>query len=233
MMFVLSISLIFAQPAKEIETARKAGKSVFLLVTDHAAKGTDVLKKVAENAVKSAKNTIVVQLNRDEPGNKSLVSKYRIAGASLPMILVLATNGTVAGSMPAARATAESLLTYLPSKTQEQVLLGFENGKAALIVCAKKNARDTDNLVAECTKAVAALGNKAIQVMLYVDDKNEKNFVDLIKPELAKTSLLVFNGKGQYTGVLGLTAKSKDISSLVNKKAGGCCPETNGNCGKK
>lgn len=235
---MFAIANIFAQSAKfEIEKAQKAGKSIYLVVTDKSAKGTEALIKIAEGANKKSKNTVVIKLDRDEKPNAGLIAKYRIAGASLPMVLVLASNGVVSGSIVSKEATVEKLLSFLPTKTQAEVLLGFENGKAALIVCGKKNAKDRSALEAECKKAASGLGGKASQVFVDVESKDETNFMSLIQPDKDKTTVLVFNGKGQYTGTLEATAKADDIIKSVNKKmGGGCCPggkSSSGSCGKK
>lgn len=234
---MFAMASIFAQDAKtDFEKAKKAGKSTYLIVTDNATKGTEVLVKLANDAQKTAKNTSVITLDRDDKANADIVAKYRLAGAPLPMILVIASNGVVSGGIPAAEATADKLISYLPTKSQAEVLLGFENGKAAFIVCGKKNAKDKDALIAECKKAVTSLGDKAAQVFVDVDSKDEANFLALIKPDLAKTTVLVFNSKGQLTGTLEASAKSNDLVASVNKKmGGGCCPggSKSSGCGKK
>ena len=234
---LFAMANIFAQSAKsDLEKAQKSGKSIYLVVTDKAAKGADALEKIANDANKKSKNTAVIKLDRDDKANADLVSKYRLAGAPLPLVLVVASNGVVSGSIDYANATTEKLISFLPSKTQADVLLGFENGKAALIVCGKKNAKDKEAIETECKNAMTSLGNKATQVFVDVDSKDEANFLALIKPDLTKTTVLVFNGKGQYTGTLEATAKSKDLVASVNKKmGGGCCPggkSSSSGCGK-
>lgn len=229
---------IFAQSVKaDLEKSQKAGKSVFLVVTDKAAKGTDYLVQLSEAAKKKSKNTTVIKLDRDDKANAELVTKYRIAGAPLPLILVLASNGVATGSVNSTDATNDKLLAALPTKTQAEVLLGFENGKAALIVCGKKNAKDKSVIEAECKSASATLGGKVTQVFVDVDSKDEANFIALLKPDNTKTTVLVFNGKGQYTSTLEATAKSTDLVASVNKKiGGGCCPggsSGKSGCGKK
>jgi hypothetical protein len=232
---LFAIANIFAQGAKtELEKAQNAGKSIYLVVSDKASKGTDALVKLADDANKKSKNTAVVKLDRDDKANADLIAKYRLAGAPLPLVLVLASNGVASGSIAAADATAEKLLSYLPTKTQAEVLQGFENGKAALIVCGKKNSKDKSNLETECKNAVTSLAGKATQVFVDVDNKDEANFMALIQPDKDKTTVLVFNGKGQYTGTLESTATSDDIIKIVNKKMGGCCAGGNSSgCGKK
>ncbi len=231
---ISAISNSFSQPLKELGKSEKAGKSIFIVVTDKSAIGTDALVKLAENAQKKNPKVDLIKLDRDDLANKEFISKYRLSGATLPLVLVVASNGVVSGGLSATDATTEKLISYIPSKTQAEVLLGFENGKAAFIVCGKKNAKDKDALEEECKKAIATLGNKAIQVFVDVENKDEANFLALIKPELSNTNVLVFNGKGQFTGTLESNAKSDEMLKSVNKKMGGCCPggSTSG-CGKK
>ncbi len=233
--FLLSISFnSFADTNKEIESAKKSGKCIYLVVTDKNAKGTDELVKLAESAQKSAKKTTIIKIDRDDKANESLITKYRLAGVPLPVVLVLASNGVVSGSLSKQEASVEKLLAYLPTPKQSEVLLGFENGKAALIICSKKSLKDKETLSTESDKAIKALDNKALKVIVDLENKDEKNFIDLIKPDLTKTTVLVFNGKGQYTSTLDANAKSEDIVKAINKKmGGGCCPGgSSSGCGK-
>ena len=220
---------IFAQTTKaELEKAQKAGKSIFLVVTDKLAKDTEALLKIATDASKKDKNTTVIKLDRDDKTNADLISKFRLAGAPLPLVLVIASNGVVSGGLNANEATVEKLVSYIPTKSQAEVLFGFENGKAAFIICGKKSAKDKATLEAECKKAATAIGGKVNQVVIDVDSKEEANFLALLKPDNTKTTVLIFNAKGQYAGTLENTAKSDDIVKAVNKKVGGCAP---GACG--
>jgi len=233
---MFAMTNIFAQGAKsELEKAQKSGKTIFLIVKDKVSKGTDALIKVAEQAKKTAKNTEVVKLDRDDKANAALIAKYRLAGAPLPLILVVASNDVISGSLTTGDATSAKLLAFIPSKNQADVLLGFENGKAAFIICGKKTAKDKDALMAECKSAVVSLGSKANLVFIDIESKDEANFIALLNPDKTKTTVLVFNGKGQYTATSDAKAKSKDLVAAVNKKMGGaCCPGGSSNgCGKK
>ncbi len=227
---------IFAQGAKtEMEKAQKSGKSIYLIVTDKSATDTDVLEKMVNDALKKTSNTVKIKLYRDDKDNSNLITKYRLSFATLPLVLVLASNGVVSGGLTTKDATVEKLISYLPTKKQAEVLLGFENGKAAFIVCGKKNDKDKASLEKECKTAIEGLGNNANMFFVDVNSKEEANFLALLKPDLTKTTVLVFNGRGQYTGTLEASAKSKDLIALVNKKiGGGCCSGGNsGSCGKK
>ena len=227
--FLFTLVNIQAQNLKaDIEKAQKAGKTIYLIVAEKTSKGTDALLKTAENAQKKAKNTAVFKLERDNKVNASLISKFRLAGASLPLVLVVAPNGVVAGSLSAKETTIDRLIADIPSKNQSDVLLGFENKKAAIIICGKKSAKDKEAIEAECKKALTSLGNKATLVFVDVDNKEEANFMNLLKPDLNKTTVIIFNGSGQYTGTLEANAKAAAIVTLANKKVGGCCPPGSG-----
>lgn len=229
--FVIGLTEMYAQsPASVIANAQKSGKAVFLVVSDKSSKGTDALLNIATDASKKNKNTAVAKMDRDDKTNIDLVSKYRLAGAPLPLILVIASNGVASGSLGLKEASVDELLTYLPSKTQAEVLLGFENGKPALIVCGKKNATDKAALEAECKKAVSSVNGKANQVFIDVDNKDESNFLSVINPDKNKTTVLIFSASGKYNGTLGSNAKSDDIIKLMAKKAACCADPNKSNC---
>jgi hypothetical protein len=232
---MFAITNIFAQGVKaDLDKSLKSGKSTYMIVFDKAATGTDVIIKTTEEARKKVKNTNIVKLDRDDKANADLVSKYRLAGATLPLVLTIAPNGAVAGGLAASDVTTDKLISSLPSKNQADVLLGFENGKAAFVICGKKNAKDKTALITECNSAITSLGNKANQVFVDLDSKEETNFITLLNPDKTKTSVLVFNGKGQYTGTFEASVKSDELVKSVNKKIGGCCPGGSGSgCGKK
>ena len=108
------ITNIFAQGVSaDIQKAQKSGNSIFIVVTDKLAKGTDYLVKLSEGANKKVKKNVVLKLDRDEKANADLVAKYRIAGAQLPIILVVASNGVVTGALTSEDASIEKIISTL------------------------------------------------------------------------------------------------------------------------
>lgn len=222
---LFATTTILAQGAKpEIEKHQKAGKIIFVIVTDKTAKGVDAMQKIALNAQKSAKNTAIVKLLRDDKANTDLIVKYKIIGLHLPLLLVVGSNDVVSGILNSTDATEKKLLSFIPTKTQADVLLGFDYEKPALVICGKKNAKDKGALEIECKKATYSLGNKVTNVFVDVDSKEEKNFLALLKPNPKITTLYVFNGKGLFTETLDAKAKAKEIFEAATKKVNGGCP---------
>jgi hypothetical protein len=219
---LFAVSNIFAQAVDEkIKKANESGKSIFLVVTDKVAKGTDELVSIAEDAVKTAKNTIILLLNRDDKANEGLISKYRLAGAPLPMIIVISSNGISCGGCLMNQATPEKLIKFVPTKKQEELLLAFSKGKAVFVVVSKKSMNDKSKAIDECNKACTELKNLAIVINLDLNDINETSFIKSLNldNQLAKTNILVFSAKGQLNGKIEIPVQSKDLVLLANKTA--------------
>ena len=228
--FMMISSTGFAQTKEKIDKANTKGNAVFLTVTD----GSKMLSEVKEMAVKAQKKypkSEVIMLDRADKTNAALVTKYGLSGAPLPLILVMASNGVVAGGLTIKDATPEDLVSLVPTKKQAQALLAFSESKSAYIVLYKKSMNDKSSAIAECNKAAAGLSGKAVVVDLDLDDKSEAEFLSLLKPEMTATNthILVFNGKGQFTGEFTAPVQSPALIASAKKVVkSGCAP---GACG--
>ncbi len=229
---VFVVFAVRATVATDIAKANKSGKAVFLIITDSSVKSLDNIRKIAEDAQKLQKSSVVIELDRSAEENKDLVAKYRISGAPVPMIMVIASNGAVAGGLIESQATADELVKLIPSKKQAEVLLALNNNKAVLIVCSSSKMTDKSTVVDECKKACTELSDKAATVEIDVTDKNEAAFLKQINASTTEkeTVVYIFNAKGQFTSSVKSPVTSKKLVEGVNKKLGGCCP---GGSGKK
>ena len=54
-------------------------------------------------------------MNRDDPANTALVAEWRLAGAPLPLILVISSMGMPVGGLLLEHATAEKVAALVPS----------------------------------------------------------------------------------------------------------------------
>ena len=81
--FALGLALLAAPAAgsaaalEDITAANKAGKTVFLVVTDAAAKNLDAARNVAHQAMQKTPNSVVLELNRSDPKQAAAVKGYR------------------------------------------------------------------------------------------------------------------------------------------------------------
>lgn len=217
-----------AQPAAEIEKATKSGKSVFLVVYNAGGADLDKALSVASSArKKTASGTTVVKMNTTDPGNSVLVSKYRLTGAPLPLILVLDKNGSAAGGLLLKDATAEKLAELIPSPKTSELIKALSDGKSVYVVVYNESMTSKKSILDNCALACSKMGNKSATVMVALDDKKETKLLQTLKCDLnAKEPVTyVINAAGQVTGTFnGLTDVNTLVSSAKKAPAGGCCP---------
>jgi hypothetical protein len=217
-----------ASPQRDLDSAAKQKKVAFILVTDQGTAGVDQARNLIQQAMQQVKKSTLVELDRSSPGNADLVAKFRLAGAPVPLILVTARTGILAGGAPASSATVEQLVGMIPSPKKAEALQAIQSGKAVLISVSRKGMATQSGAKAACAAACGQLADKCVTLQIDMDDPQEASFLAAMKVDLASVEpvTLVINAQGQ---VAGTYAGAADVASLVQaatKKVGGCCPST-------
>lgn len=226
----LLTTTVAASVQQELDSAAKQGKIAFILVTGQGASGTDQARDMVKQAMKQVKNSALVELDRSNLANADLVAKFRLAGAPVPLILVAARNGVLAGGLIAAQATVENLVAMVPSPKTGDILQVLQGGKAVLISVSRKGMATKSGTAAACAAACGQMKDQCSVVQIDMDDPAEAGFLSRLKVDRAATEPVTFvvNNQGQITGAY---TGAPDVASLVqaaNKKGGGCAP---GACG--
>jgi hypothetical protein len=217
-----------ASPQQDLDSAAKREKVAFILVTDQAATGVDQARDLIQQAMRQVKKSTLVEVDRSSPGNAELVAKYRLAGAPVPLILVAARNGIVAGGIPAGQATLEGLVALVPSPKKTEVLQALQGGKAVMITASRRGMATQSGANASCAAACGQLADKCVMVQIDMDDPQEAGFLTSMKVNLASTEpvTLVVNAQGQVAGTYTGAADVALLVQAATKKVGGCCPST-------
>jgi len=219
----------------DLEAANKNGNSVFLVVTDPNITGTDQALDIANKAKTSVTKSIVLQMNRSDAANTELVTKYRLAGAPLPLILVIASNGVVTAGYALAQATPELLVKSVPSAKKSEVLKALSDGKSVFIVVTGKSMAEKTTIMNTCQQACVEMENNAKMIEISLDDPKEKQFLTELKVNMAaaEPTTYVINSKGQMTGTFTDDVNSTTLVASAKKvAASGCCPSGSGkSCG--
>lgn len=222
--------------ADNISAAKTAGKAVFLVVTGTGVTETDKAMLIAKGANDIYKNSVIVQINRDDASNAQLVSEYRLAGAPLPLILVISSKGFPTGGYILAQATAENLAALIPSPKLEDVYATIRNSKTALVVFTKKSLSDRAEVIKVCKDAVSKLNNNAVIVEVDMDDSKEASFMNQlhIDKSLSASLTLVINTQGQVAGTSTTVPDAAKLAlAATTPVAGGCGPGCGpSGCGK-
>ncbi|HEY5499930.1 MAG TPA: hypothetical protein VIK20_06060 [Bacteroidales bacterium] len=229
-LFLLFTGLIRlnAQTAAEIEKANKTCKPVFLVAYNTNGADADKAFSIADGAKKNLKaSSLVIKMNTSDAANSALVSKYRLAGAPLPLILVLDKNGSATGGLLLKDATPEKLVGLIPTPKTSELIKALTDGKSVYIVVYKESMTAKKNIMDNCAIACSKMNNKSVVMKLNLDDKNEAKLFQTLKCDLnAKDPVTyVINSAGQITGThSGLTDVNTLVSSAKKAPAGGCCP---------
>jgi Mrp family chromosome partitioning ATPase len=219
--------------AEALAKAVKDENSVFLVVTD--SNKTDINKalEIAAKANSSVKKSVVIKLDRGDKNNKDLVTKYGLAGAPLPVLLVISPKGNLAGGYLLIDASVDVLVKQVPTPKQDEVLSIINNKKSVFIVASKSSFTDKEKVIENCKAAIAQNGNKTELIEIDLSDAKEKPFLDLLKVNTATTTTvtIVLNSKGQANGTFYEPKDAASLVTLANKVASSCC--SNGkSCGK-
>ncbi len=220
---------ITAQTSAELDKAARSFKPVFLVAFNTNGPEADQAFSVANDAKTALKSaSAVIKMNTADDANKALVTKYRLAGAPMPLILVLDKNGTVTGGLPLKDATASRLVEMIPTPKTSELLKAISEGKSVYVVVFKESMASHDKAMDNCAMACGKMDNKSATIKVDMDDNKEAKLLQTLKCDLgAKEPVTyVINTSGQVIGTHnGIT----DVSTLVAsaKKApakSGCCP---------
>lgn len=221
----------------ELDKAKKTGKAVFVVVTGNGVTNTGQATTIAKGANEIYKNAVIVEMNRDDAANTQLVAEWRLAGAPLPLILVLSSKGQPTGGYILEQATAENIAALVPSPKLEQVYDAIGKSKHAIVVFTKKSFTDKAEVIKIAKEAVSKLNNEAVFVEVDMDDSKEDSFMSQLQISKLTTKAsvtLVINKQGQ---IAGTSTTVPDVTKLVTAanmpvKSGcgpGCGPS---GCGK-
>ncbi|MCX6220950.1 MAG: hypothetical protein NTZ69_08170 [Bacteroidia bacterium] len=211
----------------ELDKAKKEGKAVFVVITGTGVTETDKATTIAKGANAIYKNATVVQMDRDDASNSQLVAEWRLAGAPLPLVLVVSPKGQLSGGMILAQATSENIAALVPSPKLEEVQEVISNKRPVFVVFTKKTYSDRTEVLQACKEAVTILKNNAAIVEVDLDDIKEVNLIDRLEVDKSskETTTQVVNVQGQIAGTSsGLPDAAKLAAAAIAPPKSGCCP---------
>lgn len=220
---------------EDIASANAAGRTVFLVLTDAAAQGTDDARAAARRAQELAPASTVVELNRSDPASAPVVERYRLKAAPVPLVLVIASNGVAAGAQKPGKGAAERLVALIPTPKKAEALQAFQDQKRVLLAFTRAGMAEQSALFEAMTRAVQALENTAVSVVVSLDDPAEARFLAEKKVDAAtaqKPVLFVLNAKGQTLGRLEGAPTAEKILETAKRPAPCCADGACKDCGK-
>lgn len=233
--FVCLPIAVLASTGEQLEKVAADGNVALVLVMEPGAAGLDQARRTIEDAAKQIPGSVVIESNRADATNSAFVQKYGLAAAPVPLFLVFAPNGAIAGGNVASRLQAQQLAALVPSPRKAEVLKALQSGHAVYVTASRAGMASTSALARECATACTQMQGKCVSVAVDMDDPLEKGFLNQLKVNTRTTEpvTVVINAKGQVTGnYRGVVEAEKLIASATKVVAGGCCPSGSGKtCG--
>ncbi len=228
-------SSLLASPADDLQSASNHGDVAFLLVTEPGISGIQRAESIINEAMQQVKNSVLIELNRADKENLSLVGKYRLSGAQVPLILVFASNGAMAGGNLASKLTTQQLVNMVPSPKKAEVLKALQGGQAVFLTATRDGMSAKSDVADCCASASGQLRGKCTSIDVNMDDKAEAAFLKQLKVNTQSTEpvTVVINAQGQVTGSFnGPVDIAKLVQAATKKVSSGCCPPGSGkSCG--
>ena len=225
-------SVSWASPAVELGKAKEKGRVAFVLVTEPGASGVEEAEQVIREALKTTKKSVMIQLDRTKPENAELVSRYRLTGPQIPLVLVFAPNGVIAGGGIAQGLTAERLLGMVPTKKEAELIEALQSGRAVLVLASRRGMAGVAEALKDCEKAreisngnLAGTSKLAI-VRVDMTDGSEQALMKKLQINTSsqRPVTVVISSRGQVTGAFEGPTDPAALILASNKVAGGCCP---------
>jgi len=218
----------FGAAQEELASAAKAGKVAFVLVYDATATQVDQARQMTAEAAKRVPGSVTIEVNRGDAINADFVTKYGLATAPAPLILVSSSAGVVTGGVVAAQATVDQLVKLVPSPKKAEIIKALSQGNAVFVTASRKGMASTATVNSACAAACQQMAGKSVQVNVDMDDPAEAGFLTEMKVNLqsAEPVTLVANAQGQIAGMYTGAMQVADLVTAATKKVGGCCPST-------
>ncbi len=228
LLFATGMIHVYGQTSVEVEKAGKACKPVFLVAYNANGAEADKAFAIAGEAKKNYKgSSVVIKMNTTDAASNALVTKFRLAGAPLPLILVLDKNSTVTGGFQLKDASAAKLIEMIPTPKTSELLKAISDGKSVYVVVSNKSMTSQKNIMDNCAMACSKMDNKSVTVKVDMEDKKEAKLLQTLKCDLnAKEPVTyVINKSGQVIGTHnGITDVNTLVSSAKKAPASSCCP---------
>jgi hypothetical protein len=224
--------LAFASTTERLQTAAYGGNVAFVLVTEPGAIGVDQAKQTIQGALSQTPGSEMIESNRAEAANSAFIQKYKLAVAPVPLILVFASNGVMAGGNVASKLTTQQLVAMVPSPKKAEVLKAIQSGQAAYVTASRTGMSGAPQVTSTCAMACSQMKGKCVAIDISMDNPAEAGFLKQLKVNLQATEpvTVVLNAQGQLTGTFNGPVDVTNLVQAATKKAAGCGPK---GCGGK
>jgi len=215
-----------------IKQASEAGKYLFIFFSKADDDQTLAMRKVFDKAMdKVADRAQGVAVSITDTSERTIVAKFDLSRAPMPLVLALAPNGAITGGFPT-KFEEKELLDAFATPGTEKVMRPLQDGKLVFVCVQNDKTTSNDGALQGVRdfKADVRFASATEIVTLDPSDKKEAGFLtDLQVPSDTKEAVTVLVvPPGQAIGKFAGATNKDALIELLSKATAGCGP---GGCG--
>ncbi len=229
-LFCLPI-MAFASTSDQLNIAMENGNIAYVIVTEPGVPGVDQAKQMIQSTMSQTPGSVMIESNRADAVNLAFVQKYKLTTVPVPLIIVFASNGAMAGGNIASNLSVQKLMDLIPSPKKAEVLKAIESGQASYITVSRNDMSSIPQVANSCAKACSEMKGKCVAIDISMDDPTEATFLKQLKVNLQATEpvIVVLNAEGQITETFNGPVNITNLVQAATKKvSSGCCPPNSG-----
>lgn len=214
---------------QDLQAAAQAGNVAFILIYDQTAARMDQARQIVAGACQQLPGSVAIEVDRNDATNAEFVTKYKVATAPVPLVLVASSTGVItSGLVIQERATVDFLVKTVPSAKKAEIVKALSERNAVIVTASRRGMPTTNAVNTACMLACQQMPGRSVQVEIDMDDPAEASFLRELKVNLASTEpvTLVANAQGQIAGIYTGEVQVSELVAAATKKVGGCCPST-------
>lgn len=221
---LLTYSSAHADPQAQAAAEGKTTYLVFYRSWDATAQA--VGQAVKSHADKHAGRATWAAVGISDPAQKSLVDKFQVSRAPMPLVLGVHPNGTITGVFQKPMTEAEFVQT-LVSATKAECMKRLQANQLVLL-CVQTSAEQGVPQGVKEFQADPQFGKRAQILTVQVNDPKEASFFTHLKidPQTAAPMTVFMAPPGVMVGKFPPTATKADLAGALHK-AGKCCEDKN------
>ena len=166
-----------------------------------------------------------VRVDRSRPEEKEIVEKFGLQSAPVPIVLAIAPNGAVTGSIKTGE-LSERLQAAVASPGLQQILKAVQEGKLALVCLQNAQTKDSDAAMKGVKEIKADEQFSEVTEVIKLDpsDPKEARLVAQLKvePTTKKAATVVVAPPGVMVTKLDGATTKKSLKAALQKAAEGC-----------
>jgi hypothetical protein len=218
---------------KAIAEAAKANKYLFALFCRNDDEPTRAMRRTLESALarKSARaDWVLVKIT--EPDERSIVEKFELDRAPMPLVLALAPNGAITGGFPS-KVEEKDLLEAFATPCTEKCMKALQSNKLVFL-CVQNSTTNGNKAALQGVRDFQAderFGQATEVILLDPAASNEAKFLsDLqVDPKTSAAVTVFLAPPGRPVAKFEGATNKEDLVASLQKAGSGCCP--GGTCG--